>query len=117
MEEAILEPSVRTGELIFQHLPGYARHIRDHYLKDYIRCQLKYARELDTPLLKIFGDMPDEQIVEASAPGHSEFLTAAEENTLRQLLEQSMEKWVNDKLEIVARDRSFESNRTLPVLM
>ena len=66
---------------------------------------LRTARELDTPLLKVIGDLPDEQIVEYSIPSHTEFLMAAEQNKLRSLLEQSIERWVNDQLEIVGRDQ------------
>ncbi|RZL16273.1 MAG: PAS domain S-box protein, partial [Pedobacter sp.] len=70
----------------------------------YIAHQLDGARRLNTPLLKIFGDMPDEQIIQASIPGHTDFLVAAENNRLKEMLFLSMERWVNDQLEIVGRD-------------
>lgn len=104
MEQAISGHAPVAGKLIFTQFPGFARFIREHHLADYIQHQLSGARELNTPLLRIFGDMQDEQIIELSLPGHIEFLRAAEENRLEPLLHESMRKWVSDKLEIVGRD-------------
>lgn len=104
VEETTLEPVAGKDKLVFTHWPEYARFIRDNHLLEYIRYQLKGARELNTPLLKIFGDMSDEQIIELSIPGHIEFLTAAEENKLGEMLSESMKKWVENRLEIVGRD-------------
>jgi len=104
VEEATLEPAIGMNKLQFIHLPAYARFIKDNHLVEYIWHQLKGARKLNTPLLRIFGDMPDEGIVEASIPGHTEFLTAAEENKLYPLLRDSNKKWINDQLEIVGRE-------------
>jgi len=90
--------------LQFEHFPGYARFIRENHLVDYIKEQLNTARALDTPLLRAFNSLSDEQIIEYSIPSHTEFLTTAEENRLRALMNASIEKWVNDKLDIVGRD-------------
>lgn len=98
------KPSKSPQTLIFSQLPAYARFIRENHLREYVEHQLKGARELDIPLLKIFGDMADELIIQAAMPGHIEFLVAAEENKLGQLLEESMRKWINDQLEVVGRD-------------
>lgn len=104
MKEVTLKAVATEDKLVFHYLPAYARYIRENHLLDFIRFQLKGARELNTPLLKIFGDLPDEQIIEASIPSHTEFLIAAENNKLRQLLKESIKKWVSNKLELVNRD-------------
>jgi len=100
----MLEPVFSMNELIFSQLPAYARFIRESHLLEYIALQLKEARILNTPLLRIFGDMPDDQIIQASIPGHIEFLTAAEENKLAVLLDTSMRKWINNQLDLVGRE-------------
>jgi len=98
------KPAKSLQTLTFSQLPAYARFIRENHLQEYVAHQLKGARKLDVPLLKIFGDMADELIIQAAMPGHIEFLVAAEENKLGQLLEESMRKWINDQLEMVGRD-------------
>ena len=97
MQEATLEPIARMDKLIFTYLPDYARFIRENALVEYIRYQLKGAKELNTPLLKIFEGHSDEQIIEASIPGHTEFLIAAEKNELSALLNASIKKWIKGK--------------------
>jgi len=104
VEEATLEPAPTKDKLQFSYFPDYARFVREHHLLSYIAHQLEGARALNTPLLKIFGDLPDQQIIELSIPGHTEFLKAAEENKLSQLISDSMRKWLNDQLEIVGKD-------------
>jgi len=104
VEDTTLKPVSSPEKLIFKHLPRFARFIREQHLEQYIRVQLSGARELNTPLLRIFDSLSDEDIIKASMPGHIEFLQAAEENRLGALLEESSRKWINDQLEGISRD-------------
>ncbi len=112
MEEATVQKPSATKKLVFSHFPAFAHFVRKHHLIEYIAEQLKGARELDTPLLKVFGDMSDEQLIEYSIPSHTEFLIAAEENRLYDLLQTSMNRWISDQLEVVGRDQIQAEDNT-----
>ncbi|HTM65001.1 MAG TPA: PAS domain-containing protein [Flavipsychrobacter sp.] len=104
MEETLLETTANQEKLIFTYLPAYAKFVREQHLIEYIRHQLKGAKELRTPLLRLFEGVPDEQIIEASIPDHEKFLAAAEQNRLKGLLDESMLRWVNDQLEVIGQN-------------
>jgi PAS domain S-box-containing protein len=104
VEEATIQPIATNGKLQFAYLPAYAKFILENHLIDYIKDQLATVKELDTPLLKVFANMPDEQLIEYSVPSHTEFLMAVVENRLAEHLATSTEKWINNQLEIIGRD-------------
>jgi PAS domain S-box-containing protein len=104
VEETLLETTANQEKLIFTYLPAYAKFVREQHIIEYIRHQLKGAKELRTPLLRLFEGVPDEQIIETSIPDHEKFLTAAEQNQLRGLLDESMLRWINDQLEVIGQN-------------
>jgi PAS domain S-box-containing protein len=104
VEEVTIGSTTTAGKLQFQHFPAYARFILENHLIEYIKDQITTLRQLDTPLLKVFANMPDEQLVEYSIPSSTAFLMAVSENRLAEHIEQSTKKWINDQLEIIGRE-------------
>jgi PAS domain S-box-containing protein len=104
VEETLLETTANQDKLIFTYLPAYAKFVREQHLIEYIKHQLKGARELRTPILRLFEGVPDDQIIQSSIQDHEKFLTAVEENRLRGLLDESMLRWINDQLEVIGQN-------------
>ncbi len=115
-DEALLESQATKQmdtTLVFSHLPGYARFIRENYLIPCIQEQLRLSREVNLPMLKYFADMPEEQLISMSITSYTEFLTFAEENNLRKQIEKSLQVWTSDQLGIIKRDEVTAEDITL----
>ena len=106
------EAAFRT-KLVFKYLPAYARFIRENYLIPYIKDQLNTSREVKLPMLKYFEGMHDDQLIEMGIASHKEFLTSAENNTLQELLNRSLQRWIDDGLGIIKREEISGEDITL----
>jgi PAS domain S-box-containing protein len=106
VEEATVKPknAEKNFELEFSRFPGLAGFIKANFLRDYIKDQLKYCLELDVPIMKFFSSLTEEQLIEMSLPSTTEFLTAAEHNSLQGHIEKSIGNWVADQMEGLGRD-------------
>src|SRR5258708_1848235 len=102
--EIQIRKPLKTDKLFFSYLPGFAKYIRDNHLVPYIQEQIRISREIDLPMLRFFEGVPDDQLIAMAIDSHREFLTAAEENTLKAHLEKSLEMWIADGLGIMKRD-------------
>ena len=93
-----------TDSLVFRYLPAYAAFIRDNHLIPYISEQIRVSRETNIPILKFLEGISDEQLIAMGIENHKTFLTNAENNALRQHIEQSLKKWAADQLGIMKRE-------------
>jgi PAS domain S-box-containing protein len=101
------EEPVKTNSnkrLIFKYLPGYAAFVRDNCLVPYIKEQVSICRAVDLPMMRFLEGMSDEQLVTMGMDAHKLFLTHAENNTLKEHLEESLKKWVSDQLVIMKKE-------------
>jgi len=99
--------------LTFRHLPAYAAFIKEHHLRAYIQEQITLSRKIDLPLLRLFGDMTDEALIEMSIPSHTEFLTKAVNNNLSEQLSKSLQQWIADEITVIKRDDVAAEDITL----
>jgi PAS domain S-box-containing protein len=103
-ENIIIAKSIKSGQLIFHHFPGFARFIRENHLADYIKESLRLSREFNLPVLKHLAHIPEEQLIELSIPAQIDFFTCAENNELRERIERTTRSWIDDKMGILGRD-------------
>jgi len=101
------------GRLIFEYLPAYAAYVRDNYLVPYIQEQIRLSRQLNLPMLKYFEGMPDDELITMGIESHRDFLNNAEQNTLQDLLNRSLQLWVDDKLGMLKREEIAAEDITL----
>ncbi len=101
------------SRLVFDHLPPYAAYVRDNYLVPYIQEQIRLSRALNLPMLKFFEGMPDDELIAMGIESHRDFLTHAETNKLQDLLNRSLQMWVDDKLGILKREEIAAEDITL----
>ncbi|HYD22836.1 MAG TPA: PAS domain-containing protein, partial [Flavipsychrobacter sp.] len=90
--------------LIFKFFPDFAKFIRENHLVDYIQEQIDLCRDFDLPIMKHIAHIPDDQLIEMGIPGHTEFLEAVENNTLKDLLEKNLKLWEDDQMGILGRE-------------
>jgi PAS domain S-box-containing protein len=91
--------------LLFKYFPDFASFILENHLDEYIMEQLVLSRKLDLPLLKFFTHMSDEEIMVIGRISHGDFLRNAANNTLSQLLNESLQKWKDDNLEGIRQNQ------------
>ncbi|MCW3086155.1 MAG: sensor signal transduction histidine kinase [Bacteroidetes bacterium] len=93
-----------TAEPHLQLLPGCAQYIIDHKLDEYITEQLRITREVKLPLLRFFDSLTEEQILVVGRRTALEFLQAITTNTVKEFVISSRNRWLGDKLELIARN-------------
>jgi PAS domain S-box-containing protein len=115
--EALVENTTAAtpvpDKLVFRRLPGYARFIRENHLVPYILEHIRISRETNLPVLKFIEGISDEELLAMGMVSHTEFLTAAEHNTLKHLIEKNLQKWVDDQLVIMRREDLTAEDITL----
>jgi PAS domain S-box-containing protein len=94
----------------YQYLPRFANYLLQHRLIDYIKEQIKIARQMDLPMLRATLEMSDEQIIEFAIPSNKEFLKYLAENKVTEFITATNNEWMQDRLsyagkyDIVAED-------------
>jgi PAS domain S-box-containing protein len=92
------------------YLPSFAGYILEHHLRDWVEIQLKYSRQADIPLLKLFSNFTEEEWIGFLLQTSKEYLTYLAQNKAKQQIADSIKKWKEnqlpniDRAEIVAED-------------
>ena len=103
-----------TGDkYAFKFFPEYARFIRENHLVPYIQEQIRISREIKLPMLRFFEGMSDADLITMAIESHKEFLTAAEENRLKEQQEKGLALWKADGLGIMKREEVTAEDITL----
>jgi PAS domain S-box-containing protein len=97
----IYEP--RPGMYDFKVLPGFARHILDHHLEEFVRDQLHFSRLVDLPLLRHLTHLSDTAIIEFGRQASVEYLTSLSDGKAAHQMKVAMERWKNDQLKIIGK--------------
>jgi PAS domain S-box-containing protein len=95
------------------YLPGYAQYLLQHRLHDYSSYQLKMAEEVELPLLRFFEGMTYEQKLNVIKNTLSEFLNFLSQNKAKQQIEDSLKKWTENLMPIVAKEDIVAEDITL----
>ena len=101
-----------TDRLHFIYMPAYARFLLDHKLDEFVRTQLQLSRDAQIPLLKFFSGMSDEELIRIGTASMKELLEAFENNTVNELIERSVQSWINNQLPILGRDQILAEDIT-----
>ncbi len=97
MENTTTEPQLLL-------LPGCAQYITDQKLDEYVVEQLRITREVKLPLLRFFDSLTEEQMLAVGKRTALEFLQAISTNKVKEFISHSLQLWLNDKLELIARN-------------
>ncbi|MBA3829204.1 MAG: PAS domain-containing protein [Taibaiella sp.] len=111
MTEKIIENA--HAPLVFNHLPGYARFLKDEQLIPFIKEQLRLTRMLDIPLMRYIPKMTDDELIAMSVITTGQFLTFMVENRLEEQVQTAVRQWLNDEMGIVSKDQISAEDITL----
>ncbi|MGE5520807.1 MAG: hypothetical protein ACM3VS_12830, partial [Candidatus Dadabacteria bacterium] len=87
----------------YTYLPAFSKFLLENYVDDLVREQLKLSYTVEIPLLEHLKHFTEEQLLELGRIGQVELLTYLAENRGKQLIEESVDKWMQDQLEIVGK--------------
>ncbi|MGZ3848940.1 MAG: PAS domain-containing protein, partial [Flavisolibacter sp.] len=95
------------------HLPAFAQYLLEHKLDELARIQLQISREVDIPLLKLFGNLPPEQLLEVSRQRLAELLTFLAQNRAGEQIALAVQNWKKNRLPFVQKDDIVAEDITL----
>jgi PAS domain S-box-containing protein len=93
----------KPGMYDYRYLPAFAQFLLDNHLEEFTADQLKISRALNLPLLKHLEHLTDEQIITFGKDTSREFLEFIARNDARRQIIHSMQRWLNDKLDIIGK--------------
>lgn len=85
-------------------LKSFAAFVRDHHLEAAAVENLRIAREMNFPLMRLFDHLPEEQLLAMSCEGLRLFLTSLTDGTALERAQESMRLWELDELPGIPRD-------------
>lgn len=97
----------------FNYLPQYAEYLLNKHLEEFVTVGIRFARELDLPILKPLAKVPEKELVKHSMHSSRVLLTALKEDKIASHIEESLNKWIANKLEIIDKTQIEAEDLTL----
>jgi len=82
----------------FEHLPKYAKYLLEHKLDEFVVIGIRFARELDLPMMKPLARIPEHELMEMSVESNKLQLNAYINNTIPDYIEMNLKNWIDNKL-------------------
>src|ERR1017187_8898916 len=84
-------------------LKGFAAYLRKDHLKDFVMEKVRIIKTMDIPLMKLFSNFTEQQIIEMSMISSEKFLISLEDNTALEKAKKNLELWEADNLPGMSR--------------
>jgi hypothetical protein len=85
----------------FKYLPLYADYLLKNHLEEFVTVGIRFARELGLPMLKPLAKLPEKELVAISLESNKQILTALKENKIHEQIQDNLNNWVTNKLDII----------------
>lgn len=95
------------------YLPDYARYLLDNRLQELVTVGIRFMREADLPLLRPLSKFSEEELVALSIESNRQILEALAQNNISELIEQSAEKWIHNRLDIIDKNDIMAEDLTV----
>ena len=105
--------NLKRAKLDFKHLPAYALFLRNTYLSELVNEQLRIAREIKVPLLKLFDTIPEKELVAMSMITTANFLDYLIQNKAEDYIAASLKQWLENQIPQVSREQIVAEDITL----
>ncbi len=105
--------SVDKSKFKFRYLPDYADHILKNKLEEFVTVSIRFCRELDLPMLKPLAKMPEKELVALSLESNRQILEGLVKGTISDLIENNLNTWTNNKLEVLDKSEIAIEDMTL----
>jgi len=93
-----MEFHINKENFKFEHLPKYAQYLLDHKLDEFVVVGIRFARDLDLPMMKPLARIPEHELLEMSKESNKLQLNAYINNTISDFIELNLKNWVENKL-------------------
>lgn len=91
------------GMYHYKHLPDLANFILDGHVEDFVHDLLAFSRSLHIPILQYLSHFTDDQLIARSKHTTTELLTFLCNNQVREYIQQSLDKWLQDQLQLIGK--------------
>ena len=108
--------SIDLSKFKFQYLPDYARFLLENKLEEFVMVGIRFARELDLPMMRPLARIPEKQLIALSQQSNREILEGLASNNIVPFIKKNISDFINnqmkdldgnillDKSEVVAED-------------
>lgn len=86
-------------------LPGYAAFLLKNHVEEIAKYALRLSRELNVPLMKLFSNVSDEDLLKLMVPGYTELFQSFIDGTTHKVIAKTVESWKNNQLPIIEREQ------------
>ena len=108
-----MEYTVDKKHFQFKHLPAYASFLLNKKLEEFVTVGIRFAREVDLPMLKPLAKIPEGELVKLSLDSNRLILTALTDGTISDFIRDNLKNWAENKLEIIDKNEIEPEDLTL----
>lgn len=83
----------------FRYLPDYADYLLKNKLEEFVTIGIRFARELDLPMLKPLAKIPESELMKMSLESNKAILKALSENKVSELVELNINNWTSNNIQ------------------
>jgi PAS domain S-box-containing protein len=98
---------------VFRHLPAYAAFLLQQHLDDYIGELIRLSYEVKLPLLNHLKHLSEADLVQFVRKGSITYLTYLSENRAKQQIEDSLQQWLTNQMQIIGKDDVMAEDITI----
>jgi PAS domain S-box-containing protein len=98
------ESAKTNGVTNLQKFIDFLIFIRDNHLEEFTRFNIKTMREMDIPLLKLFTNLTEEQLMQQSIKGFKDNISNLMDGSYWEKQKTNLKLWEEDKLPGIPRD-------------
>jgi hypothetical protein len=91
-------PEKKKAEFKFQYVPEYAKFLLTNKLDEFVTVGIRFARELDLPMMRALAMVPEKDLIELSRESNREILTALANNDIVPFIEKNIKNFVNNTI-------------------
>ncbi|MDF2448215.1 MAG: hypothetical protein K0R26_719 [Bacteroidota bacterium] len=101
------ENLLKKENFVFEHLPKYAKYLLENKLEEFVTVSIRFAREVDLPLLKPLARIPEPELVKLSVESNRLQLTALANNTVSDFIEMNLDNWAKNQLGVLSDGKAM----------
>lgn len=94
---------ITKSDLTFTYLPSFAGYLLSFKLKEYVIELLRICREKEVPILRLFKDFTEDELIQYLTDSATEFLTCLANNKAEQQINQSIRNWKANQLSFISQ--------------
>src|SRR5690242_6866173 len=87
----------------YKYLPAYAKYLLKNKLNDFVHAQFALSKEVNLPLLRLFENVPANELMAISIANTKELLHYCAENEVVYYIQLTTQRWINNQLPVISK--------------